>query len=272
MWHWGPSKVENLDIIDSYTGRSGIPIRMRWNVLERSEMTSVNSSEGPAGSRTRISSSQIPNIYVSNYSSCPCLSSITLSLSLLLAQRQRVACLCIACTCEPTRCSTVQNILGTVDSLILIQCVVSWGRHLTGLQNSLCSMILCDKKNKESCNRWYDLSLSETVCDHTKRQTKSTTNSKVLETTHLPCTSKTVRMCTWSQQNCTLETLFGIIKTFAQCSKSFICISFSVFVSRFLYDMVCFPAGRRRVHCGYKGMDTVRSNTQVALRQLNTFI
>lgn len=56
MWHWGPSKVENLDIIDSYTGRSGIPIRMRWNVLERSEMTSVNSSEGPAGSRTRISS------------------------------------------------------------------------------------------------------------------------------------------------------------------------------------------------------------------------
>lgn len=183
-----------------------------------------------------ISPSQIPNIYVSNYS-CPCLSSITLPLSLLLAQRQRVACLCIACTCEPTRCSTVQNILGTVDSLILIQCIVSWGRHLTGLQNSLCSMILCDKKNKESCNRWYDLSLSETVCDHTKRQTKSTINSKVLETTHLPCTSKTVRMCTGSQQNCTLETLFGVIKTkllHSALNHSFVSLSLFLFHAFFM--------------------------------------
>lgn len=55
MWHWGPSKVENLDIIDSYAGRSGIPIRTRRNVLECSEMTSGNSLEGPTGSRTQIS-------------------------------------------------------------------------------------------------------------------------------------------------------------------------------------------------------------------------
>lgn len=109
MWHWGPSKVENLDIIDSYTGRSGIPIRMRWNVLELSEMTSVNSSEGPAGSRTRISSYHhhkyqtfmfliIPPALVYLPLHCPYLCCLC---------RDRVACLCIACTCEPTRCSTV---------------------------------------------------------------------------------------------------------------------------------------------------------------------
>lgn len=33
MWPPGPSKVENLDIIDSYVGRAGILIRMWWNVL-----------------------------------------------------------------------------------------------------------------------------------------------------------------------------------------------------------------------------------------------
>ncbi len=69
MWHWGPSKVENLDIIDSYTGRSGNPIRTQRNVPEFSVMTSENFREGPAGSGTHISSSlQIPNIHVSNYS------------------------------------------------------------------------------------------------------------------------------------------------------------------------------------------------------------
>lgn len=169
------------------------------------------------------------------------------------------------------------KILGTVDSLILIQHIVLWWRHLTGLQNSLCSMILCDKKNKESCNRWYDLSLSETVCDHTKRQTKTTINSKVLETTHLPCASKTVCMCTWSQQNCTLETLFGVIKTkllHSALNHSFVSLSLFLFHAFFMTwcAFLLEEAIRRRVHCGYKGMDTVRSNTQVALRQLNTFI
>lgn len=167
------------------------------------------------------------------------------------------------------------KILGTVDSLILIQRIVSRGRHLTGLQNSLCSMILCDKKNKESCNRWYDLSLSETVCDHTKRQTKSTINSKVLETTHLPCTSKT---CVPDHnKNCTLETLFGVIKTkllHSALNHSFVSLSLFLFHAFFMTWCACLleEAIRRRVHCGYKGMDMVRSNTQVALRQLNTFI
>jgi len=56
MWHWGPSKVENLDIIDSYTCRSGNPIRARRNVLQCSKVTSKNSLEGPACSGTDISS------------------------------------------------------------------------------------------------------------------------------------------------------------------------------------------------------------------------
>ena len=67
----GPSKAENLDIIDSYAGRSGNPIRTQRNVLEGSVMTSENSSGGASGQRHSyviVSSSPIPNIHVSNYS------------------------------------------------------------------------------------------------------------------------------------------------------------------------------------------------------------
>lgn len=46
MWHRGPSKVENLDIIAGYAGRSGNPIRSPRNALKCSATTSANSCGG----------------------------------------------------------------------------------------------------------------------------------------------------------------------------------------------------------------------------------
>lgn len=49
MWHRGPSKVENLDIIAGYAGRSGNPIRSPRNALKCSATTSANPCGGVGG-------------------------------------------------------------------------------------------------------------------------------------------------------------------------------------------------------------------------------
>lgn len=86
MWHQGLSKVGNLDIIGSYTGRSGNPIRTQQNVLECSVTTSANFLEGAAGSGTHISSFHHHKYQTFMFLIIPpalplCLSYITLSLS-----------------------------------------------------------------------------------------------------------------------------------------------------------------------------------------------
>lgn len=121
MWHWGPSKVENLDIIDSYAGRSGIPIGTQRNVRGCSEMTSENFLEGPAGSGTRISPYHHHKYQTFMFLIIPpalplCLSSIMQSLSV---SRSLFVCMCVR-ACAPFNLWILQHLSHSVRICVCI--------------------------------------------------------------------------------------------------------------------------------------------------------